>query len=261
MPDMLRQILRERSRAVARARRQVPLRTLLLEASRRTPCSLVDRLRLTPPPRIIAEIKRASPSAGPLRTELTPATLAEDYAAAGAVAISVLTEPLHFGGSETDLRAVRAAVTLPILRKDFILDSYQLAETAAWGADAVLLIAAALSPQRCRALYAEARALGLETIVEVHCEEELATALACAEAVIGVNRRDLRTLTVDANVTRQLAYRLPSERLRIAASGVTTAAEVAELHALGYHAVLVGETLLRSPQPGRALRALRAATS
>jgi indole-3-glycerol phosphate synthase len=256
MRDVLIQIMAERRRDVAAAKRRVSWRRLLLEADQRPRHSLANRLRTQPAPRIIAEIKRASPSAGALRADLDPATVARAYARAGAVGISVLTEPRHFQGSERDLRAARAAVGLPILRKDFTGHPYHLAEAAAWGADVVLLIAAGLEPNLCRALHLAAFEVGLETIVEIHTIDELDVALACDGAIIGVNSRNLKTLKPEPEVVRQLIGAIPSERLRIAESGIRSRAEVIELQALGYDGLLIGETLLRSRSPGRKLREL-----
>lgn len=257
-PDtILKQIMRERRKAVAAAKREKSFDELLWEAEKRVRrVRLADALRGHTGPAVIAEVKRASPSAGELRADYHPAAIAQGYAAAGAVGISVLTEPKHFLGGEGDLRAVRKAVELPILRKDFIGDTYQLAEAAAWGADVVLLIVAALEPDMCGHLYREARALDLEVIVEVHTREELPVALSCEEAIIGVNSRNLKTLVTDLDVARGLAKQIPAERLCIAESGIRTGADMAGLRADGYHGFLIGESLLRQVNPGRALRAL-----
>ena len=254
--DLLARIVRERKRDVTAARRRVSLETLLLQAVGRRQRSLVELLRRAPAPRVIAEVKKASPSAGVLRAEYDPAALAQDYARAGAVGISVLTEPHHFLGSEQDLRAVRAAVELPVLRKDFVCDPYQLAEAAAWGADVILLIVAALDPLLCVTLHRESVVLGLETIVEVHDRAELEVALQCEGAIVGVNSRNLKTLRTDLAVARDLAAVIPADRLRIAESGIKTAADLRGLADLGYHGFLIGEALLQQPSPGAALRAL-----
>lgn len=251
--DVLKQIMRERRAAVALAKRQVSLTDLLWEAEQRTHHSLVDRLRQAPTPRIVAEVKKASPSAGLLRATYAPARIARGYEKAGAVAISVLTEPKHFQGSEADLRAVRKAVGLPVLRKDFVCDPYQLAEAAAWGADVVLLIVAALEPGRCEVLCRESVILGLEVIVEVHTREELEEALACEGAIIGVNSRNLKTLTTDLAVAHELVAAIPDDRLCIAESGIKTGADIAGLQAAGYDGFLIGESLLRRRSPGGAL--------
>lgn len=256
--DVLADILRERRRDAAESRRRVPLENLLREAEGRRPRSLVERLRQAPVPRVIAEVKKASPSAGLLRPDYDPAAIAGAYAEAGAVGISVLTEPRHFLGSEADLRAVRAAVQLPLLRKDFLSEPYQLAEAAAWGADVVLLIVAALDPALCRTLHRESQLLGLETIVEVHDRKELDVALACEGAIVGVNSRNLKTLHTDLAVARDLATGIPDDRVRIAESGIRTADDIRGLTDLGYHGFLVGESLLKHSSPGAALKTLRA---
>jgi indole-3-glycerol phosphate synthase len=258
--NVLAQIMRERRRDVARERRRVSLKTLLWEAEKRPRHSLAARLAAPSGPRVVAEVKKASPSAGLLRPEYDPAALAREYAAAGAVGISVLTEPRHFLGSEDDLRRVRAAVALPILRKDFVCDPYQLAEAAAWGADVVLLIAAALDPALCRTLHLASRELGLETIIEVHNLDELAVAVACEGAIIGVNSRNLKTLKTNLAVAHALAAAMPEGRLCMAESGIRTPEDIRTLSAAGYDGFLVGESLLRQPSPGEALRALTAGT-
>jgi indole-3-glycerol phosphate synthase len=256
-PNVLTRIMGERHADALAARRGRSLRDLLVEAEGRVHHSLVDRLRSAETPRIIAETKKASPSAGLLREPYDPARIAREYAAAGAIGISVLTEPRHFLGTERDLRAVRAAVDLPVLRKDFVSDPYQLAEAAAWGADVVLLIVAGLAPDRCRLLYRESRELGLEAIVEVHTREELQVALACEGAIVGVNSRDLKTLKTDLAVARALAAEIPEGRVRIAESGLRTPADIAALEAAGYDGFLMGESLLKAPSPGAALATMR----
>lgn len=251
--NVLMQIMRERRDAVALARKQVSLNDLLWEAEKRTHHSLVDRLRQVATPRIVAEVKKASPSAGLLRATYAPGRIAMGYEKAGAVGISVLTEPLHFQGSEADLRAVRKAVSLPVLRKDFVGDAYQLAEAAAWGADVVLLIVAALEPGRCEVLYRESLELGLEVIVEVHTRAELEVALACKGAIIGVNSRNLKTLRTDLAIAHELVAAIPEDRVCIAESGIKTGADIAGLQAAGYDGFLIGESLLRQRSPGMAL--------
>ena len=259
--DILAQIMRERRRDVAEAKRRVSLRDLLWEAERRRRYSLTDRLRAAATPRVIAEVKKASPSAGLLRKAYDPAAIAREYERAGAVGISVLTEPRRFLGGEEDLRAVRAAVELPVLRKDFVCDAYQLAEAAAWGADVVLLIVAALDAKRCETLYRESVELGLETIVEIHTKGELEVALACDGAIIGVNSRNLKTLKTDLTVAQALIAAIPDGRTCIAESGIKTAADMAGLQAVGYDGFLIGESLLRQVSPGAALKGLLTGTS
>lgn len=252
--NVLRQIMAERRAAVREAKARIPLSDLLWQAEKRVHHSLAEQLRRGPGPRIVAEVKKASPSAGLLRKAYAPARVAAAYARAGAVGISVLTEPRHFLGSEADLRAVRRAVDLPILRKDFICDPYQLAEAAAWGADVVLLIAAAMNWKQCEFLFEESRELGLEVIVEVHTRVELEMALSCRDAIIGVNSRDLKTLKTDLGRARELALAIPGGRLRIAESGIRDRSDLAGLQEAGYDGFLIGESLLRHKSPGVALR-------
>ena len=254
--DVLAAIMQQRRRDVAEARQRIALRDLILAAEGRPHHSLIDRLKAGNPPRVIAEVKKASPSAGLLRAEYDPAAIAREYEAAGAIGISVLTEPHRFLGSEAHLRAVRAAVGLPVLRKDFICDAYQLAEAAAWGADVVLLIVAALDPLQCRTLHREALVLGLDVLVEVHTADELDTALACDGAIVGVNSRNLKTLTTSLDVAMELVDLLPADALCIAESGIKTAADLKRLGAAGYEGFLVGESLLREASPGAALKRL-----
>ncbi len=198
---------------------------------------------------LIAEVKRRSPSKGDLRPDLDPGGLAAAYQRGGASAISVLTEPLHFGGSPEDLRAVRAAVSLPVLRKDFVTTSYQVWEARAWGADAVLLIVAALDPQRLADLLAEARRAGLDALVEVHTREEAAAAGKAGAALIGVNARDLATLTVDLSRFAAVRDALPAGAALVAESGIRTRADVEAAATAGADAVLVGETLVVADDP------------
>lgn len=206
--------------------------------------------------RAIAEIKRASPSAGPIRPDADPAAVAREYVASGAAALSVLTDRRFFGGSLDDLRAARAAVGVPILRKDFIIDERQVAQAAEAGADAVLLIVAALPGARLEKLLAEVRAWGLEALVEVHDLEEAERAVAVGAAVIGVNHRDLATFAVDMTLTAQIRTRVPPDRVLVAESGIKTAHDVQALAKAGADAILVGEALMRQPSPGAALREL-----
>jgi indole-3-glycerol phosphate synthase len=205
---------------------------------------------------VIAEIKRRSPARGELRADLDPAEFAAAYARGGAAAVSVLTEPVHFGGSPEDLRAARAAVDLPVLRKDFVTVPYQVWEARAWEADAVLLIVAALAPALLADLLAEAATAGLDALVEVHSEDEAATAAAAGANLVGVNARDLATLRVDQGRLAQVAHALPPGATVVAESGIGSRADVQAAAAAGAHAVLVGETLVRSNDPAATLAAL-----
>jgi indole-3-glycerol phosphate synthase len=206
-------------------------------------------------PRLIAEVKRRSPSRGDIRADLDPAALATAYAAGGAAAVSVLTEPRHFAGSPEDLLAVRAAVDLPVLRKDFVTTPYQVWEARAWGADAVLLIVAALEETALRALLAEAAAAGLDALVEVHTVAEAAAAAAGA-ALVGVNARDLATLEVDPGRFAAVRDALPGGAVLVAESGIRDRADVAAAAAAGADAVLVGESLVRAHDPAAAVAEL-----
>jgi indole-3-glycerol phosphate synthase len=233
-----------------------------LEAAARAlpaPRSLVAALRRPPGDevRVLAEIKRASPSAGPIRPGADPVAIARGYVAAGAAALSVLTDRRFFDGDLGFLAPVHAAVSVPILRKDFVIDPYQIAEARAAGADAVLLIVAACSDRLLAELAACARELGLDALVEVHDEAEADRALAIAPTLLGINHRDLRTMTIDMGLTARLTARLPPELVVVGESGVKTGADVAALGAAGAHAVLVGEALMRAADPGAALAALR----
>ena len=206
---------------------------------------------------VIAEVKRRSPSKGDLADIPDPAALASAYAAGGAAAISVLTEERRFGGSLEDLRAVRAAVETPLLRKDFIVDGYQLLEGRAAGADLALLIVAALADDDLRRLHDQARELGLNVLVEVHDEPETERAVALGAELIGVNARNLKTLQVDEATFAKLAPLVPADRVLVAESGISGPADVARYAADGARVVLVGEALVKDGDPVAAVRAMR----
>ena len=205
---------------------------------------------------VIAEVKRRSPSKGDLADIADPAALAREYAAGGAAAISVLTEQRRFGGSLDDLRAVRAAVDTPVLRKDFIVEPYQLVEARAAGADLALLIVAALDDDLLRRLYDQAGELGLTVLVEVHDEPETERAVALGAELIGVNARNLRTLAVDVDTFGRLAPLIPDDRVKVAESGITGAADVRRFVREGARAVLVGEALVKDGDPQGAVRSM-----
>jgi indole-3-glycerol phosphate synthase len=207
---------------------------------------------------VIAEFKRRSPSAGTLREGADVSEIVRAYERGGAVALSVLTEGPSFGGSLEDLRAARAACDLPILRKDFIVDPYQLYEAKDAGADAVLLIVAALAAEELASLHSSARELGLDVLVEVHDSEELQCALALGADLIGINNRDLRDFSVEVGRTSQLMAQVPAGVTVVSESGIATAEQLRDLHTEGVRAVLVGELLMRAEDPEAALRALRA---
>jgi len=210
------------------------------------------------PIRVLAEIKRASPSAGPIRPGADPAAIGKAYAAAGAAAVSVLTDKPFFDGDIAFLKQVRDAIELPILRKDFIIDPYQIVEAQRRGADALLLIKAALSTEELEQMLRECGNYGIEALVEVHTLEELEDVMSVTgrPTLIGVNHRDLATFEIDMTLTEQVALRVPADVVLVAESGIKTADDVAMLADAGAHAVLVGESLMRAPSPGDALKAL-----
>ena len=205
---------------------------------------------------VIAECKRRSPSRGVLRAEYDPVALATAFERAGAAAISVLTEPTFFDGSLEHLRAVSESAGIPVLRKDFIVDEYQIAEARVMGGDAVLLIVAALSDGELAGLVAAARRLRFDVLVEVHDAVELDRALAVGVDIVGVNNRNLRTLSVDTQVSANLISRIPKDVVAVAESGFKSAAELTTLQRAGYHAFLVGERLMTSGDPSGVLRGL-----
>jgi indole-3-glycerol phosphate synthase len=213
---------------------------------------------LDPGIRIIAECKRRSPSRGILRAAYDPAAIARGYESAGAAAISVLTEPTFFDGTLEHLRQVRRAVQIPVLRKDFIVSRYQVVEAAAAGADAVLLIVAALDDGQLRALAGAVRECGIDALVEVHDRMELDRALAVAAEIVGVNSRNLRTLEVSPGVLDDLGPSLPAEVTAVAESGLTTARDLQRLQAIRYDAFLIGERFMTAEEPGQALADLKA---
>ncbi|MEE9218187.1 MAG: indole-3-glycerol phosphate synthase TrpC [Acidobacteriota bacterium] len=210
-----------------------------------------------PAPRLIAELKKASPSRGVLREHFRPVELARELASAGAAALSILTEEEHFQGSLMYLRQVRSVVSLPLLRKDFILDEYEVYRSRLLGADAVLLIVALLSEKELRNLLLAGREAGIDTLVEVHDEREAKIALACGARLVGVNNRDLCNFAVTLDTSRRLASIFPQGLTRVCESGIHNREQVRELSAIGYRAFLVGEELMRHPKPGEALRGLR----
>lgn len=213
-------------------------------------------LRATDPPALIAEVKRASPSAGVIAEDANPSALARDYEAGGAAAISVLTEPRHFQGSLADLQAVRSSVSIPVLRKDFLIHPSQVIEARATGADAVLLIVTAVTDPELHALLATARDLGVATLVETHSAADLRRALETDAAIVGVNARDLESLEVDVGAALARIDEVPDERIAVLESGVASRADVDAALRAGASAILVGETLMRADDPARAVRKL-----
>jgi indole-3-glycerol phosphate synthase len=247
--DGVRRDLAEREAAVPLAE----LRAALADVD--APRDPMPALR-APGSSVIAEVKRRSPSKGDLAEIPDPAALAVEYAAGGAAAISVLTEERRFGGSLDDLRAVRAAVDVPLLRKDFIVSSYQLVEARAAGADLALLIVAALDDELLRRLHDEARELGLTVLVEVHDEAETERAVALAAELVGINARNLKTLAVDDATFGRLAPHVPGDRVLVAESGISGPTDVKRFVAEGAHAVLVGEALVKDGTPREAVAAM-----
>jgi indole-3-glycerol phosphate synthase len=209
---------------------------------------------------VVAEIKRRSPSKGALNANLDPGAMARTYADGGAAALSVLTDEEFFGGSPDDLRHARAAVALPVLRKDFTVSALDVADARLMGADCVLLIAAALDPVELKSLHSLAVEIGLEVLVEIHDEHELAVALDLGASIVGVNQRDLITFAVDPERALSMAGLIPPDVVRVAESGVRGAEDASALAAAGYDAVLVGETLVTAVDPAATIRTLKGDT-
>jgi indole-3-glycerol phosphate synthase len=207
-------------------------------------------------PAVIAEIKKASPSKGVLREHFVPAEIAKSYAEYGAACLSVLTDIKYFQGAPAYLHEARAACALPVIRKDFMIDEYQVLEAAAWGADAILLIAAALDDAQMRDLEQAALAMKLDVLVEVHDGTELERALKLRTPLLGINNRNLKTFDVTLETTLALLPRIPPEKLVITESGILSAADVLRMRDANVHAFLVGEAFMRAAEPGRALQAL-----
>jgi indole-3-glycerol phosphate synthase len=257
-PDLLAAIVAATQRMVEVRAAQVPLGELDRRASAvepqrgyfRAALSHADRLN------VIAECKRRSPSRGVLKADYDPAAIAKGYEHAGAAAISVLTEPAFFDGHLDHLAAVRQATKLPILRKDFIVDRYQILEARAAGADAILLIVGALTQLKLRELHREATDAGLDVLVEMHELVELPRALDAGASIVGVNNRNLRTLAVDTDVSHQAIDLIPEEVIAVAESGLKTAGDLRQLKRSAYDAFLIGERFMSSDDPGRALAEL-----
>jgi indole-3-glycerol phosphate synthase len=255
---VLERIVGETRQEVERRKREAPLSTLEPAPGGRQGAMRPFRDALLGAGiAVIAEFKRRSPSAGALQEHPDLGALLAAYESGGAAALSILTEGPNFGGSLEDLRAARSACELPLLRKDFILDSYQLHEANAAGADAVLLIVAALGRRELPSLHETARGLGLEVLVEVHDRDELRRALDLGVEIIGINNRDLRDFSVDLERTERLMKDVPADVAVVSESGIATSEQLRRLQARGVQAVLVGESLMRAADPAAALRALK----
>ena len=259
--DFLATIIEVKRKQLSASKRAIPLDDLRASAndvrSNSQPHRLIEALSNDERTNIIAEIKRASPSKGLIRGNVDPAALARAYDAGGAAAISILTEADHFRGSLDDLRRVRQAVRLPLLRKDFIFDEYQVYESAAAGADAVLLISAALEDDalvRLRRVVEEE--LGMDALVEVHIAEEMRRADECGAKLIGVNNRDLRTFIVSLETSVQLARLAPNGAVLISESGIESGDDIRRLREFGYRGFLIGESFMRKPDVEAAVRDL-----
>ena len=255
--DILDRILARKREEVEAARTAVPLAEMQRRAGAAPPPrDFVGALRTriaTRRPAVIAEMKRASPSKGLLRADFDPAAIARGYEAGGAACLSVLTDRDFFQGSNEHLAQARAACTLPVLRKDFISEPYQVYEARALGADCILLIAAALARQDMQGLEASARSLGMAVLVEVHDAGELEAALTLQTPLLGINNRDLRTFRTRLETTLELLPHIPGDRIVVAESGISGRPEVAMLQARGVPAFLIGEALMRAAEPGKAL--------
>jgi len=258
--DILARILAAKREEIAGARRGVPddeirRRAELADSPRGFHASLERAIRASRPA-VIAEIKRASPSRGLIRSDFDPARIAASYEANGAACLSVLTDRQFFGGSADDLRAARAACGLPVLRKDFIIDAYQVQEARAWGADCILLIMDAAPDAVLADLCGQARGIGLDVLVECHDGDQLDRALGLDTPLIGINNRDLRTFETRLETTLDLLHRIPPDRLLVTESGIGTPDDVQRLARAGVSAYLVGGALMASEDPGRGLKNL-----
>lgn len=259
-PDVLLRIIRHKAREVAERAERTPLRVLAEQAEAQDPprgFAAALRARIAAgEPAVVAELKKASPSKGVLREEFEPEAIARDYAAGGAAALSVLTDEAFFQGADRHLVEARTASGLPVLRKDFTIDAYQIYEARALGADCILLIVAALGDAQLNELAALATHLGMDVLVEVHDAAELARAAHLEPLLLGINNRDLRTFETTLDTTLGLLDRIPAGRTVITESGIHTRADVARMRTAGVHGFLVGEAFMRAEAPGEKLREL-----
>ena len=260
MSDILDNILATKRAEIVQSKRQIPLAAMEAAARAMPPArdfaAAISRRTRQRQPAVIAEIKRASPSKGLLRADFQPAAIAQSYAAHGAACLSVLTDATYFQGSAEFLRDARAACPLPVLRKDFMIEAYQVYEARAMGADCILLIAAALSLAQMQELESVAERLGMAVLVESHNSEELAVALQLRTPLQGVNNRNLRTFDTRLQTTIDLLSQIDGERIVVTESGIHNRDDVALMQAHGVHAFLVGEALMRAEDPGLALAGL-----
>lgn len=257
IPDILARIVAHKRTEIAQLQAQA-LREGWAERAQAAPqaADFVAALTGSSTIRAIAEIKKASPSAGVIRAEFDAPALARSYAAGGAACLSVLTDSRFFCGSIEDLRLVRAAVSLPLLRKDFVLDAVQIHQAKLAGASAVLLIAECLTPPELRELLAQAHKVGLAALVELHEPSNLPVVLDAGVRLVGINNRNLRTFETDLRHTLELLPDIPTDRIVVSESGIKTRGDVLRLEEAGVHAILVGESLMRAPDPGRKLAEL-----
>ncbi len=258
VPDILKRIIARKHEEIAERQRSSPLHALIKQAEQAGDCrgfvqALNDKVEQGQAA-VIAEVKKASPSKGVLRDPFDPASIAASYEAGGAACLSVLTDADFFQGSETALREARAACRLPVIRKDFIVDAYQVAEARAIGADCILLIAAALDDQSLSDLYRQAVDLGMDVLVEVHDAVELRRSLKLSPMLLGINNRDLRSFEVSLETTESLLADIPAQTHVVTESGIMNAGDVQRMRSAGVHTFLVGEAFMRAPDPGLALQ-------
>jgi indole-3-glycerol phosphate synthase len=257
--SVLAEICLKKAEHVATMRKerpQVMLESMIAKAEK--PRGFIRALKKHPAPAVIAEIKKASPSQGIIRTDFDPAAIAKTYEANGAACISVLTDEPYFQGKDEYLKQVKGACKLPVLRKDFMIDAYQVYESRALGADCILLIMACLTDEQALEFLQIASDLGMDTLIEVHDEAELKRAVNINPMMIGINNRNLKTLAVDIETSHQLGKMIPAHILKVAESGISRPGSIHALQAEGFSAFLIGESLMRHDDIGAGLRALRA---
>ena len=259
LPDILKEIVSVKKLEVERAKIDTPIEQLEELISQKTPPLNFAGALMGDSVRIIAECKRSSPTAGLLKSNYNPASIAKSYASNGAAAISVLTNVDHFHGSLKDLENVSEAMNphdIPVLRKEFIFDTYQIYEARAFGADAILLIVSMLDEQQIKEFMGIARSIWIQCLVEVHNELELEKAIQCGADIIGINNRDLHTFDTTLETTERLAPLVPYGKIIVSESGISDKEDVKRVESAGVKAILVGESLVRTPDPGMALKAL-----